>query len=149
MARRPPVIDPTKNVLTLVKKGLNTEKALRRAGDKEQARLTSLERRHRKELAKVENGARIARELAESRRINALLADKDANVALALGKQEAQALAQDKRIAVLEQNQYSGAGGTAAVDKAQGRSAVTVNQLIATGVLLIAVLTWLHSLKVI
>jgi hypothetical protein len=47
---------------------------------------------------------------AESKRIDALLVANTNNVALALEKQGAQAQAQDKRIAALEQNQYQGVG---------------------------------------
>ena len=47
---------------------------------------------------------------AEAGRIDALLVANKNDVALALSKQQAQAEAQDKRIAILEQNQYTGVG---------------------------------------
>jgi hypothetical protein len=105
-----PLIDPTANVNELVKgevKRLNDlrtadlewEKVLRELGEKWSDKLQTERQRADGEARKAEAG-----------RIDSLLAENKNNVAIALAKQELQASAQEKRIAVLEQNQYQGVG---------------------------------------
>jgi hypothetical protein len=59
---------------------------------------------------------------AEAGRLDALLLANTSNVALALGKQEGTTLAQDRRIATLEANQYQsgGANQQRTVERSQG-----------------------------
>lgn len=96
-----PLIDPTANVLSLVTAAMARQDDLRLA---ETRRIDDLltERRQTDSDAKR----------AEAARIDALLAANKNDVALALAKQQAQAEAQDKRIAIVEQNQYQGVGAT-------------------------------------
>jgi hypothetical protein len=95
----PPIIDPTANVLSLVAADAKRQDDLREQADKFQEKLSTQRAEFEKEAKRAEAG-----------RIDALLAANTNNVALALEKQGAQAQAQDKRIAALEQNQYEGAG---------------------------------------
>ena len=81
----------------------------------------------------------------EARRIDALLVANANNVALALSKQEAQALAQDRRIAVLEQNQYQSGGKDLQRVEQRGDSRFTITQLIALAGIAALVLLDLHS----
>jgi hypothetical protein len=94
-----PLIDPTANVLSLVRAETKRQDDLRCAESKTIRDMLS-ERRQTDSDAKK----------AEADRIDALLSANKNDVALALSKQQAQAEAQDKRIAILEQNQYQGAG---------------------------------------
>jgi hypothetical protein len=94
-----PLIDPTANVLSLVKAETKRQDDLRVA---ETRRIDDL----LTEKSKTDSDAK----KAEADRIDALLSANKNDVALALSKQQAQAEAQDKRIAILEQNQYQGAG---------------------------------------
>jgi hypothetical protein len=105
-------IDPTANVLGLVAAETKRQDDLRAAEFRRQDDLRIQDARFRDKLA--EERARTEKDAkdAESRRIDALLVANTNNVALALEKQGAQAQAQDKRIAALEQNQYQGVGAT-------------------------------------
>src|ERR1700674_403524 len=107
-----PLIDPTANVLSLVAAAIERQDDLRVAEFKRQDDLRNEEKHCRDQLdaERLRTDAEARR--AESGRIDALLQANTNNVALALEKQGAQAMAQDKRIAALEQNQYQGVGAT-------------------------------------
>jgi hypothetical protein len=105
-----PLIDPTANVLSLVSAAITRQDDLRKA---EFRRLDDLRNQEQGYIAKLEEERQRANsesKKAEAGRIDALLAANTNNVALALEKQGAQATAQDRRISVLEQNQYQGVG---------------------------------------
>ncbi len=72
---RPPVIDPTANVLQLVNAAMKRQDDLRRASDRQQKALDKQERRHRRETRELEAKYRDAQQSAESRRLDALLSD--------------------------------------------------------------------------
>jgi hypothetical protein len=112
LGERKGIIDPTANVLGLVAAETKRQDDLRAAEFRRQDDLRIQDARFRDKLA--EERARTEQDAkdAESRRIDALLVANTNNVALALEKQGAQAQAQDKRIAALEQNQYQGVGAT-------------------------------------
>jgi hypothetical protein len=141
--------DPSANVIRLVELGAQRQDDLRAAADRRQDDLRDLTTTWRDKFAALQVTHQHELAANEQGRIDALLEANTNNVALALSKQGDQALAQDKRIATLEQNQYSGAGGTAAVDKAQAKTTISQGQLLTAGVLLIAALTYLHSIHVI
>jgi hypothetical protein len=115
-----PLIDPTANVIKLVDAAIARQDDLRAA---EAQRVSDLNDQADKFNTKLEEQRRFFEteaKKAEAGRIDSLLAADKANVALALAKQEAQAIAQDKRIAALEQNQYQGVG--AGAQRTEGRA---------------------------
>lgn len=102
--------DPSPNVLDLVTAAERRQDDLRIAEGKRQDDLAEMRERHGRELDTQREKSVTAAKLQEASRIDALLQANDGKVALALGKTETQAMAQDRRIAVLEQNQYSAGG---------------------------------------
>ncbi len=102
--------DPTSNVLDLVAAEGRRQDDLRIAEGRRQDDLAEIREKHGRELDLQRERAANAARSEEASRINQLLAASTSNVALALEKQSAQALAQDRRIAVLEQNQYQSGG---------------------------------------
>jgi hypothetical protein len=106
-----PLIDPTANVLSLVAAAITRQDDIRALETRRQDDLREQGERYLEQLATERQRAEMAAKVAEAGRIDALLAANTNNVALALEKQGAQAQAQDKRIAALEQNQYQGVGG--------------------------------------
>jgi hypothetical protein len=109
---KPPVIDPTANVLGLVGAAINRQDDLRAAELRRQDDMREQAEKYIEILASERQRSEMASKVAEAGRIDALLAANTNNVALALEKQGAQAQAQDKRIAALEQNQYQGVGAS-------------------------------------
>jgi hypothetical protein len=107
-----PLIDPTANVLALVSAETKRQDDLRMAEFKRQDDLRKQAESFQARLLGERLSAEKEAKRAEAGRIDALLAANTNNVALALEKQGAQAQAQDKRIAALEQNQYQGVGAT-------------------------------------
>jgi len=112
MDENKPIIDPTANVLALVKTAVERLDDLRTADKERVDDLLSQQQHYMDKLATERLRSEAEAKAAEARRIDALLAANTNNVALALEKQGAQAQAQDKRIAALEQNQYQGVGAT-------------------------------------
>jgi hypothetical protein len=106
-----PLIDPTANVLSLVAAAITRQDDIRTLETRRQDDLREQAERYIEQLAMERQRAEMAAKVAEAGRIDALLEANTNNVALALEKQGAQAQAQDKRIAALEQNQYQGVGG--------------------------------------
>lgn len=124
-----PLIDPTANVLSLVSAAITRQDDLRLAENKRMDDVRRLENKRLDDLRKLEETYidkidkerhatedRLQKKDAEAKkaevdRVDALLAANKIDVALALAKQQAQAEAQDKRIAIVEQNQYQGVGG--------------------------------------
>ena len=152
-------IDPTANVLALVAAEQKRQDDLRVAAAERQDdlrdltthwrdKVDELERGHSREMQALEQTTNLARAAAEQGRIDALLAANTNNVALALEKQGAQALAQDRRISVLEQNQYSGAGRELGTDKAASSRTVSQGQLLTVMLVAIAALTFLKLIHV-
>jgi hypothetical protein len=111
--------DPSPNVLDLVAAAERRQDDLRIAEGQRQNDLAEMRERHSRELDAQREKAANSAKLQEASRIDALLQANTGNVALALGKTETQALAQDRRIAILEQNQYSGAGRE--IQRTEGR----------------------------
>jgi hypothetical protein len=105
-----PLIDPTANVLSLVAAETKRQDDLRAAEAKRVSDLNEQSEKFNEKLEEQRRFFETEAKKAEAGRIDSLLAADKANVALALAKQEAQAQAQDKRIAALEQNQYQGVG---------------------------------------
>jgi hypothetical protein len=130
--------DPTKNVRSALKHAVKRIDDLRIQDLRFQERL--YDDRARSEAA--------ARE-AESRRIDALLKANTDNVALALEKQGAQAQAQDRRIAVLEQNQYQAGGKDIQRVESRQSSQFTLSQIVAGAGVLVLVLIELRRSGVI
>lgn len=128
-----PLTDPSLNVKELVELRARYEAELRQVNEKWQGRFDDQRDRASNERIQAEAG-----------RIDALLAANANNVALALSKQEAQALAQDKRIAVLEQNQYQAGGKDIQRIETRQGSQFTMSQLIAGGGVLVLILIELH-----
>jgi hypothetical protein len=114
------LIDPTANVLGLVKAAIQRQDDLR-AGETRRIDDLLSERRRTDSDAKK----------AEADRIDALLSANKNDVALALSKQQAQAEAQDKRIAILEQNQYQGAGRQGQQTETRQQSQWTIGLIVA------------------
>jgi hypothetical protein len=125
-----PLIDPTANVLSLVAAAIARQDDLRTAEFQRQDDLRKQAEYFNKQLVQERQRAEADAKRAEAGRIDALLVANTNNVALALEKQGAQAQAQDKRIAALEQNQYQGVGGK--LQQTEGRQ---VNQWTMTTVL--------------
>lgn len=132
------VIDPTANVLEALRTAVKRLDDLREQERDFQERLYT-------ERAQLAAEARDA----ESRRIDALLKANTDNVALALEKQGAQAQAQDRRIAVLEQNQYQAGGKDIQRVEQRQSSQFTLSQLVAGAGVLVLVLIELHRTGVI
>ena len=113
------VEDPTKNVSDQLDAAVKRQDDLRKNDRMWRDRLDAQTEKWRDkfdtERARADNLARAA----EAGRLDALLGANTSNVALALGKQEAQAQAQDRRIAVLEQNQYQSGGRD--IQRTEGR----------------------------
>src|SRR5579864_8612743 len=130
-----PLIDPTANVLSLVGAAITRQDDLRAAEFKRQDDLRQQGEKYIEVLAKERQRAEEAAKVAEAGRIDALLAANTNNVALALEKQGAQAQAQDKRIAALEQNQYQGGGAAAQRvenrQESQWKMGITIGAIIA------------------
>jgi hypothetical protein len=115
-----PLIDPTANVLALLRAAATRQDDLRVAENKRIDDLRDQADKFNEKLATERLRADSESKRAEAGRIDALLVANTNNVALALEKQGAQANAQDRRIAVLEQNQYQGVGaGTQRVESRQ------------------------------
>ena len=103
-------IDPTANVLQLVAEAIKRQDDLRTMDRVWRDRLDLQTEKWRDKLDAERIRADGMALKAEANRLDALLLANTSNVALALGKQEGQAQAQDRRIAVLEQNQYQAGG---------------------------------------
>ncbi len=88
---KPPVIDPTANVLSLVSAAIARQDDLRHLENKRLDDLRNQERYFNERLTAAESYRIDAQALAESRRIDALLAAATNNVALASEKQSAAA----------------------------------------------------------
>ena len=104
-AERPPVIDPTANVLQLVAAEGRRLDEMRTASDrlnevrdKHQNDLTDLERRHRLEIRELETKFRDKEREAEKARIDAQRAEDKAAIALATQRGEATASALADRV---------------------------------------------------
>jgi hypothetical protein len=106
-----PLIDPTANVKELVEMERRHHQELAVAAQQRQDDLREQAERFNEKMYAERRQADSEAKRAEAGRIDALLVANTNNVALALEKQGAQAQAQDKRIAALEQNQYQGVGG--------------------------------------
>jgi hypothetical protein len=139
-----PLIDPTANVLALVKAETQRQDDLRSAEFK---RLDDLRVQAEKFNDKLDTERRRTEsdaKKAEADRIDALLSANKNDVALALSKQQAQAEAQDKRIAIVEQNQYQGAGRqgqqTENRQHSQWLIGVAITMALGLGALLVKVL---------
>ena len=129
-----PLTDPSLNVKELVELRAGYEAELRKQAERWQERLDVQRDQGADERIKAEAG-----------RIDALLVANANNVALALSKQEAQALAQDRRIAVLEQNQYQAGGkDIQRVEQRQGNQ-WTLGQLVAIAGIVVLIAIDLHS----
>jgi hypothetical protein len=107
-----PLIDPTANVKELVEMERRHHNEMAEAAQKRQDDLREQAERFTEKLFAERRIADGEAKRAEAGRIDALLVANTNNVALALEKQGAQAQAQDKRIAALEQNQYQGVGAS-------------------------------------
>jgi hypothetical protein len=116
---RIPLIDPTENVKELVDMERRHAKELAEMAKERQDDLREQSERFSDKLYAERRVADSEAKRAEAGRIDALLVANTNNVALALEKQGAQAQAQDKRIAALEQNQYQGVGATG--QRSEGR----------------------------
>lgn len=114
-----PLIDPTANVKELVQMEVEHQRELATRDQKRQDDLRDQAERFNEKLYAERRITDTEARKAEAGRIDALLVANTNNVALALEKQGAQAQAQDKRIAALEQNQYQGVGATG--QRAEGR----------------------------
>lgn len=106
------LIDPTANVLGLVAAETKRQDDLRAAEFRRQDDLRIQAEHYNDKLYNERTRFDAEAKRAEAGRIDALLVANTNNVALALEKQGAQAQAQDKRIAALEQNQYQGVGAS-------------------------------------
>ena len=107
-----PLIDPTANVLSLVAAAITRQDDLRNAESQHQAEVRKVTQYYEDKLREERTRSDREAKIAEAGRINALLEANTNNVALALEKQGSQALAQDKRIGAVEQNQYQGVGAS-------------------------------------
>ena len=134
-----PLIDPTANVLSLVSAAMERQDDLRENDNKWSDKIRIVEESNKREvgnlrmkLAEAESKRLDSSNLAESRRLDAVLAEQKSAVALASEKTAAQAAtlaaqltatatttatlittlgeSLGKRISVLEQNQYQGVG---------------------------------------
>jgi hypothetical protein len=105
-----PLIDPTANVLSLVSAAITRQDDLRAVEIVQVKELRELTTSFQEKLDTYRRQTESDAKKAEADRIDALLAANKNDVALALAKQQSQAEAQDKRIAIVEQNQYQGAG---------------------------------------
>lgn len=143
--KNPPIIDPTKNVMSLVAASNLRQDDLRGMSTTYQEKIDALRDHHHRELAAAESKRIDAVILAESRRVDALLAAQSQSVALASEKAAAQAAtlatqvlanaenvrsqsanlrdSLESRIKVVEQNQYQ-AGGA----KTQQAEGITGNR---------------------
>lgn len=132
-----PIIDPTANVLSLVAAEGRRQDELRTAEGRREDDLRAQSEKFNDKLAELRRFFETSARAAEAGRIDALnLANKN-EVALALAKQEAQAIAQDKRIAAVEQNQYQGVGaGTQRIEGRQHTQWLINAALIVAGMLL-------------
>jgi len=108
-AGRPPIIDPTANVLQLVEAAMTRQDDLRAAEARHRDALALLrsemgheirqiEKQAQRDLAKAESGRIDALSQAESRRIDALLSAQQQNVALASARAELTATALAERV---------------------------------------------------
>ncbi len=115
---RPPIIDPTANVLSLVaaegrrldEQRMASDK-LNEVRDRHQNDLTDLERRHRLELRELETKFRDAERSAEKARIDAQRAEDKAAIALATQRGEATAAALADRVETAAKTLAAEAGG--------------------------------------
>jgi len=133
-----PLIDPTANVLSLVAAETKRQDDLRAAEFKRQDDLRQQAEHYIEKLATERLRSEADAKRAEAGRIDALLAANTNNVALALEKQGAQAQAQDKRIAALEQNQYQGVGATGQRAEVRLQSNWSTGLIVAVGLSLMA-----------
>jgi hypothetical protein len=129
-----PLIDPTANVLALVTAETKRQDDLRMAEFKRQDDLRVQAERFNDKLQAERQRADSEARRAEAGRIDSLLSANTNNVALALAKQESLALTFEKRIAVLEQNQYQGLGASG--QRTEGRQQ---NQWIIGIVIVVAI----------
>jgi hypothetical protein len=147
--------DPTTNVFELVAAESRHQSEMRVAADRRQDDLRTKQEycdneiatiriEAQKELGALESKMRDAQALAEQRRLDALLAANTSNVALALEKQGAQAQAQDRRIAVLEQNQYQSGGKDLQRTEQRTQGNFNLSQWISVGGILLIVAIDLH-----
>jgi hypothetical protein len=114
-----PITDPSVNVKEIVTIQGRHQDEMRLMSEKRQDDLREQTERYNDQLQAERHRADSEARRAEAGRIDSLLGANTNNVALALNKQEILALAQDKRIAALEQNQYQGVG--AAGQRTEGR----------------------------
>ena len=138
------IVDPTVNVKSDIAASKERLDDLRVNDRMWRDRLDSQTEKWRDKLDAVESRANSTALVAEARRLDALLAANTSNVALALEKQGAQAQAQDRRIAVLEQNQYQSGGKDIQRTEARGQSNVDrsliVSIILAAGAIAAAVI---------
>lgn len=126
-----PLIDPTANVLAKVGDAVARLDDLRNNDRTWRDRLDSQTEKWRDKFDNLERSAAARALELEAGRLNALLAANTSNVALALEKQSAQAQAQDRRLAALEQNQYQSGGANIQRIEARGQTNVDRNLLIS------------------
>ena len=117
-----PLIDPTANVLALVSAETKRQDDLKMAESKRVDDLRHLTEKFQDKISDILRKSDAEAKAAEAGRIDALLVANKNDVALALSKQQAQAEAQDKRIAILEQNQYTGVGRQGQATESRQRS---------------------------
>ncbi len=139
-----PIRDPTENVTDQLRAAVKRLDDLRKNDRMWRNRLDARTEKARVRLDMEREAGRTQAVRSEANRLDALLAANADNVALALSKQEAQALAQDKRIAVLEQNQYQAGGKDIQRVESRGQSNVDrsliVSIVLAAGAIAAAVI---------
>ena len=135
-----PLIDPTANVLSLVAAAIARQDDLRTAEFRRQDDLRVQAERFNDKLTAERQRADGEARNAESGRINSLLAANTNNVALALAKAESQTSALEKRIAVLEQNQYQGVGASGQRAESGASTRWTIDKIL---MLAVAITGWI------
>jgi hypothetical protein len=142
-----PLIDPTSNVKELVEMERRHHNEMADAARQRQDDLRSQSEHYNEKLAAERLRSEAEAKKAEAGRIDALLAANTNNVALALEKQGAQAQAQDKRIAALEQNQYQGVGGKLQQTEGRQQSQWVIGFILAAAIFLSNILSKLFAGK--
>lgn len=147
----PPIIDPTANVLSLVGAAMKRQDDLRASDAKFTDEIRKIEQRYEDKLNALQD--KLAQ--AESRRLDAVLAVQKADVALANEKAgtTATTLANqvqgtreslEKRLSLIEQNQYLGVGASVQRTEGQARGQWTIERIISIAAIVVAILAvWL------
>jgi hypothetical protein len=146
-AKNIPLIDPTANVLSLVAAAITRQDDLRQAENRRIDDLRKQAEHYTDKIAAERLRSEADAKAAEARRIDALLVANTNNVALALEKQSAQAMAQDKRIAVLELNQYQGVGAAGQRIEGRQQSQWNVDKLFSLLMFLLALAALYFKMK--